>query len=164
MTLFLLDLEIQRTFTVSTFKTEGEGHGRKEIRNCTVITEKKDKILGINVLNKWPSLTTFIEVTSKITNKINGKSREHTRYYISSADFTGEEALSSVRKHWEVENKLHWSLDVTFREDESRHRSGKSANNCSILRKIALNLLNMDPSDKTLPSNSNKQRETIPIY
>ena len=139
------------TFTVSTFKTEGEGHGRKEIRNCTVIAEKKDKILGINVLNKWPSLTTFIEVDSKITDKMNSKSREYTRYYISSADFTGEEALSSVRKHWEVENKLHWSLDVTFREDESRNRSGNSGNNCSVLRKIALNLLNMDPSDKTLP-------------
>ena len=140
-----------KKFTVSTFKTEGEGHGRKEIRNCTVLREREDQILGMNVLNKWPLLTTFIEVDSKITNKASGEFREYTRYYISSADFTGEDALSSVRKHWEVENKLHWSLDVTFREDDSRNRTGNSGNNCSILRKIAFNLLNMDPSDKTLP-------------
>ena len=140
-----------KTFTSSTFKTEGEGHGRKEIRNCTVIREKENKVLGVNVLNRWPSLTTFIKIDSKITNKVDRKSHESTRYYISSAKFTGEQALSAVRKHWEVENKLHWSLDVTFREDESRHRAGNSSNNCSILRKIAFNLLNMDSSDKTLP-------------
>ena len=48
---------------------------------------------------------------------------------------------NSIREHWGIENKLHWSLDVTFREDESRKRAGKTAKNFTIVRRIALNLL-----------------------
>ena len=140
-----------KNYTIDTFKTEGEGHGRKETRDCTVITEKEGGRTGLNILNRWPSMASFIRVCSKVTNKITGKTNESNRYYISSARFTAEQGLDKVRKHWEVENKLHWSLDVTFHEDSSRQRAENSPNNCGVLRKIALNLLNMDPSNKTLP-------------
>ena len=142
-----------KDFTLEIFKTETDGHGRIETRKCTVIAEKLGKCLGVNVLNEWPSLHTFIRIESKRVNKVTGKkSQEEARHFISSRrDLSGEQALSHARKHWEIENKLHWSLDVTFREDDKRNRSGNSANNCAILRKMAFNLLHMDPSDKTLP-------------
>lgn len=140
-----------KDFTVETFKTEGKGHGRFEKRQCTVISEKEGRNLGVDFLKEWPSLKTLIQVCSERTDKATGKTEEQARYFISNGNFTGEGALSCVRGHWEVENKLHWRLDMAFREDESRHRAGESAKNCALLRKMVLNLLNMGSSDKTLP-------------
>ena len=141
-----------------TFKTKDDGHGRIETRKCTVMKKKSGECLEENVFNEWPSLNTWIRIESERVDKVTGeKSQETTRHFISShRDLSGEKALSHVRKHWEIENKLHWSLDVTFREDEKRNRSGNSANNCAILRKMAFNLLHMDPSDKTLPLKQQK--------
>ena len=140
-----------KSFSVSTFKTEGEGHGRKEKRKCIAVIQKEGRHLGVNVFGKWPSLNTLVTVASQTTHKTTGETCEQTRHYISSASLTAEQALNASRKHWEIENKLHWSLDVTMREDESRHRSGNSANNCAVLRKMVFNLLNMDPESKSLP-------------
>ena len=146
-----------KEYTVETFKTEGKGHGRIEKRSSTVAIEKEGKSLGINVLNQWPLLTTIIKIDSQRTDVNTGECKEFSRYYISSRkDLSAEQALSHARRHWEVENKLHWSLDVTFGEDDSRNRAGNSANNCAILRKMAFNLLNMDSSDKTLPLKQQK--------
>ena len=147
----------QKKVSNHTFKTEGKGHGRIEKRDATVAIEKEGKSLGVNILRQWPSLSTVIKVDSHTTNVRTEESKESTRYYVSSRnDLSAEQALSHVRNHWGIENKLHWSLDVTFREDESRHRAGSSANNCAILRKMAFNLLKMDSSDKTLPLKQQK--------
>jgi len=67
-------------------------------------------------------------------------SRE-TRYYISSLAASARTLHDAVRSHWGIENKVHWVLDLAFREDESRARSGHSAHNMAVLRHIALNLL-----------------------
>ena len=71
------------------------------------------------------------------------------RYYISDLDGQDAKAmLGYVRGHWGIENKLHWSLDVTFREDGLRQRKGHSAENLSRIRRLALNLLRQDKSVK----------------
>lgn len=75
--------------------------------------------------------------------KATGKKENETSYYISSLNdaFT---INHGVRKHWGIENKVHWVLDVAFNEDHSRKRSGNAAQNFSALNRIALNLLKKD--------------------
>ena len=74
---------------------------------------------------------------------INGIEKVSTEihYYITSAKDSYEFLASCIRKHWNVENKLHWSLDVSFREDGNRTTHDNAALNLSILRKFALNIL-----------------------
>ena len=80
---------------------------------------------------------------------MNGEASTTRHYYISSLD--GHDApgmLGHVRGHWGIENKLHWSLDVAFREDALRNRKGHSAENFSRIRRLGLNLLKKDSTCK----------------
>ena len=70
------------------------------------------------------------------------------RYYISSLDAPAERLLEAVRTHWSIENSLHWSLDVTFRENQSRVRKDHSPQNMATLRQISHNLLKRETSLK----------------
>jgi predicted transposase YbfD/YdcC len=63
------------------------------------------------------------------------------QYYISSGDFSAAEFLKYIRGHWSIENQLHWMLDIVFREDECRVRTGNAALNMNIPRKLALHRL-----------------------
>ena len=69
------------------------------------------------------------------------KKSEEKTYYVSSLDLSPAEALTEVRKHWQIENKLHWVLDVAFHEDNCMVRAKILAKNLSLMRKIALNLI-----------------------
>lgn len=69
-----------------------------------------------------------------------------TRYYLSSLKLDAVEALAVVRRHWGIENEVHWVLDVAFAEDRSRARSGEAPLNLAILRRLALNLLRREGS------------------
>lgn len=96
----------------------------------------------------WPGLRSMvcIEATREV---VGGQTSVERRYYLSSLD--GRDAvlmLDYVRGHWSVENQLHWSLDVTFREDQSRLRKGHGAENFSRLRRWALNLLKAEKTTK----------------
>jgi predicted transposase YbfD/YdcC len=71
-----------------------------------------------------------------------------TRYYISSLDGQAARLLDATRRHWAVENDLHWTLDLAFREDECRVRVGHGAENLAILRHMALNLLKQEKTAK----------------
>ena len=84
----------------------------------------------------------------KATRKIGEKESSEMRYFISSLDAGAKDMLTYIRTHWEVENKLHWCLDVVFREDESRVRKGHAPENLAILRMIALNALRQDKIKK----------------
>ena len=88
--------------------------------------------------DRWQYLKSIIKIDS--IREIPNNKTEETRYYISSLNKNAELINNSIREHWGIENKLHWSLDVTFRENESRKRSGKTAKNFTIVRRIALNL------------------------
>ncbi len=79
---------------------------------------------------------------------VDGKIGNDTRYYITSLVSHPERILKAIRSHWGVENSHHWVLDVAFREDESRIRKGYAAENFSILRNIAANLLRNETSSK----------------
>jgi len=79
---------------------------------------------------------------------LNGVLQEESRFYISSAAPNALYLNNAARSHWGVENKLHWILDVTFKEDYSRIRKLNGAENFSIVRRIALNLLKKETSVK----------------
>ncbi len=70
------------------------------------------------------------------------------RYYISSLPADAQQLAEAVRGHWGIENQVHWVLDVAFREDESRIRTGHADANMAVVRRIALNLLKQDTSVK----------------
>jgi predicted transposase YbfD/YdcC len=137
------------------YNTQNEGHGRIEKRSCRVITQKDSKCWGINPFEKWPSLNALIEIKNERVCKVTGKITEQTRYYISSCKDNAEYLLQAVRGHWEVENKLHWVLDVIFREDDNRSRSGYSPENFSMLRQFALNLIKLEPTKKSIRRKQN---------
>ena len=78
---------------------------------------------------------------------VKGVTTIEKRYFLTSlTDVT--QFARSVRAHWGIENKLHWTLDVAFREDYARNRKDHSAANLAVLRKITLNLLRLEPTEK----------------
>lgn len=126
--------------------TVEKGHGRIEERDCWVIQDQ-DYLFYIHSAHKdWPELNSLVKVTSH--RILNGQEEHNVRYFISSLNCSAAEMLQHVRAHWSIENSLHWVLDIGFREDESRVRTGHGAENLSRLRHIALNLLKQGPSIK----------------
>jgi predicted transposase YbfD/YdcC len=92
-------------------------------------------------LDKWQNIKCFVQVTSKRKIKVNNKVTEETRYYISSQELMPKKVNELVRKHWHVENNLHWVLDAIMGEDRGTKRAANSAANFSNLRKMAFNKL-----------------------
>jgi len=96
---------------------------------------------------RWKGFQSVAMVES--TREVMGeKSTMEKRYYVSSLPADAKQLGEAIRQHWGVENSLHWSLDVSFREDECRVRTGNAAENFSVLRHIALNLLRQETSKK----------------
>jgi predicted transposase YbfD/YdcC len=122
-------------------KTVNKGHGRIEIRECWTISDP-EYLTYLRNLSDWKGLQTIAMVKSE--RRIGPESSTKIRYYISSLAGDAKPILQSVRGHWGIENKVHWVLDVSFREDDSRIRKGNGAQNFAILRRIALNLLKQE--------------------
>jgi len=129
-----LEDDFART-TVSRFRSTEKGHGRQEQRTyfvCPVPDDMPDR-------QRWPELAA-IGVT--INDVLRGdKPSSETRFYILSKKLTARAFATAVRSHWLIENRLHWQLDVSFNEDQSRLRQGHADANFSSLRRIALSLL-----------------------
>ena len=89
----------------------------------------------------------MIKIESERFIKTTEVTEKSTRLYISSLEISAELFQKNIRAHWAIENKLHWTLDVSFHEDASRKRAENSAQNFSAMNKIALNVLK---NDKTL--------------
>ncbi len=139
-------------YIYQTEKEIGKDHGRVETRECITINNL-DRLFEIH---KWEGIKSIAKVTSTVWHQSSGKETVEERYYITS--LTGDAALinRAVRKHWYVENKLHWVLDVIFKEDYSRVRTGNGAENLTTIRKVALNTIRMDNSVKTSIKNKRK--------
>jgi predicted transposase YbfD/YdcC len=114
-----------------------KGHGRLEIRRCWVTGD----VAGLACRGQWSGLTSLALCERETLDLITGKVTIGRRFFLTSLKPEAEPIARCVRQHWQVENNLHWRLDVIFREDFQRCRSGYAATNLSLLRKMSLNLL-----------------------
>jgi predicted transposase YbfD/YdcC len=123
------------------------GHGRVEIRRYWTISDATT-IAHLDPDGAWAGLRAVGKVEAERREKGEaGTVTREVRYYLTSLT-DAREFGRAVRAHWGIENGLHWVLDIAFREDESRARSGASAENLVVLRHIALNLLKQERSAK----------------
>jgi predicted transposase YbfD/YdcC len=126
-------------------RTEEHGHGRAEIRECWSSSDP-EYLRYIATLADWQGLQSIAMVQAE--RQLGEETTVTRRYFISSLPSDAKRLLSASRSHWEIENKLHWVLDIVFREDECRIRKGNGAENFAVLRHIALNLLRRETSAK----------------
>jgi len=117
------------------------GHGRIETRKCSILTD----LSLVYDSAKWSNLASIIKIERIRHFKATGKEESETSFYISTLS-CAERIANAIRKHWGIENKVHWVLDVAFHEDLSRKRDGNAAQNFSTINRIALNLLKKDPT------------------
>lgn len=123
--------------------TLDNSHGRLEKRECYVCND----IGWLNNREKWIDLYGIGMIISTVEEK--GRKSEQRHYFIYSChNFTADELMKAKRAHWSIENSLHWVLDMSFREDESRARKDYSAENFNALRQFAYNILKADTSFK----------------
>jgi len=126
-------------------KTVEKDHGRIEIRECWTIS--LPEYLGyLRDLPKWTDLRTIVMV--KRERRLGDKVEREVKYYITSLLAGAQRLLWAVRGHWGIENQVHWVLDIAFREDDSRLRTGNGGQNFAVLRHIALNLLKQERTVK----------------
>jgi len=127
-----------------------KNRGQVEIRTCT----KTEDICWLSQKDDWIGLKGLFRVDSEVTK--DHKVSKESRYYITSLSTSAEELLYIARQHWSVENQLHRTLDVHFKEDACQVHDRLAAANLSALRKIALSLLKQIEPKKTLISKLKK--------
>ncbi len=128
----------------ATDRTVEKHHGRFEVRVCETISDPA-VITWLDPEGRWPGLQTIARVTA--TRRVGERDPTTTmRWSLSSLPGAARAIATAVRSHWGIENSLHWVLDMAFREDESRTRTGHSAQNLAVLRKLALTMIGQDRS------------------
>jgi predicted transposase YbfD/YdcC len=119
-------------------------HGRIETRTATVSTD----IAWLQDDHQWPGLIAVGKVAR--IRETSDKTMTETAYYLLSAPLSPERFNEIVRSHWGVENRLHWRLDVVMNEDQDRTRLGNGPNNLAVLRHMAINIMQKDPTKGSL--------------
>jgi predicted transposase YbfD/YdcC len=127
-------------------ESHDSSHGRTDQRVVTVLEIPKDSP-DREQFAQWAGLRTLVRVTRKGKDS-TGKKHKGTRYFISSMPPTIKRLAKVVRSHWSIENELHWTLDVAFREDRSRARAKHSQANLGAMRRTAVSLLRNTPGLK----------------
>jgi len=126
------------------YETSERGHGREEKRSYTVLYDL-GKIQG---RCEWERLTVIGLCYSERT--VGGKTSDELRLFIGSRRASARVYGEALRGHWGIENGQHWSLDVSFREDDSRIQKRNGGTNFALLRKVALSLLKRHPSKDSI--------------
>ena len=125
-------------------QTREAGHGREETRTYIQMPVPED----LPALNSWAGLKSIGVVVSECVR--DGKATDEVRYYISSLGVGVKRFAHAIRSHWGVENTCHWSLDITYREDESRVRERHLGGNMAWLYRFTLSLLKQHPGRQSL--------------
>ena len=139
---------------VAIFEEVDKGHGRVEKRTVALCSD----LAWLGTADRWPGLSYVVQVTRERTVLANEKTSTEIAYYIGSDPrASAASAALAIRRHWSIENALHWVLDIAFREDEARHRARNTAQNLTTLRHFALNVIKRDTKRKVGVSNSRKR-------
>jgi predicted transposase YbfD/YdcC len=148
---------------VDKFETLGKDHGRIELRAYTVshVIDWIASERSYPGAPRFPKIATIAMVESRIER--GDKIETERRSYISSRALSAKAFADAVRSHWAVENNLHWTLDVTFHEDQSRLRAGHGAKNMAVIRHFALNLVRQ-AKDKLSIKRRRKRASWDPQY
>ena len=127
---------------MSTFQTEDIGHGRHEFRRYWMTEHLPVPLRQI----QWTGLRSMGMVEA--TRTVGDKTSVERRYYISSLPADAKRLARAIRGHWEIENQVHWVLDMVFDEDQRRMRERQSTTNGAMLRRLALTMLRQDLTPK----------------
>jgi predicted transposase YbfD/YdcC len=148
---------------VEQVETVGKDHGRIEVRTYTVshVVDWYAAPRSYPGAPRFPQLTTIAMVESRIER--GDKIETEQRSYISSRMLSAAAFADGARGHWAIENNLHWTLDVTFNEDQSRLRTGHGAKNMAVVRHFALNLVRQ-VADKRSIKRRRKRAAWDPTY
>ena len=141
---FMDDLAARRTARhCDYYETIEKSHGRIETRKCWSCWN----VDWLIQRHQWPGLSSMVMVEA--TRTLNGKTSTERRYFISSHSGRQAQKLATlIRNHWRVENQLHWTLDVSFNEDQCRVRVANAAENLARIRRISLVLLKNETTCK----------------
>lgn len=133
-------------YTLNSVDIENEGHGRQERR--VVLCTDSLEIIDKKERESWLGLKSIICVEAHREEKSSGRKSIQRRYYLTSHEPEAKKLQQLIRQHWAIENQCHWTLDVTFNEDQSRARKDNAASNLAMLRKVTLSLLKQNTSIK----------------
>jgi len=135
-----------------------KGHGRIEARRYWLC----QNLDCIGKKERWSGLKSIGLAESERT--INGKTTVEQRYFITSLSGNAKDFSEAIRRHWEIENRLHWVLDVTFKEDDSRARRNNAAENLAVMRHVALNAIRNDETVKAGVKSKRYRAALMPDY
>lgn len=127
-----------------TWETKDKGHGREETRRYVILRNP----VGIRNQEAWKGLCVIGMCSSERVCK--GKASDEVRYFIGSKHAGAKIYGHAMRNHWNIENGLHWLLDVTFAEDKNRVSKRHGAENLALVRRLALSLLKQHPDKKSI--------------
>ncbi len=139
---WLFEYQLAEAVEMDKSETFDVAHERQKTRTCWLMNDLSYFEQAAYNLNGWKQLSAVIVVENQVLRQ--GKPSTKRPFFLTPHSFSAEKALTRVRAHWSIENQQHYPLDVLFREDASRTRKGFAAQNLAALRRLALNLLNLD--------------------
>jgi len=140
--------------SVERFEEVDKGHGRVEKRTLALCYD----LAWLTTAERWPALRFVAQMVRERTLLATHETTTETSYYLGSdVGTTAAATAATIRRHWLIENQLHWVLDLAFREDDARHRARNTAQNLTTLRHFALNIIKQDTERKVGVANARRR-------